>query len=222
MSTMNTQENQVLQDFLIQLVQAKGIAKDPQADALIASAVSQQPDAAYLLVQRAMLLEQALNSAKTQITQLQSELQVSRSTTTTSSFLNVDSAWGNSAINTPRPAMPTATASVSQSPAPMQSPVPVAKPGFLSGGAGSILGTVAATAAGVAGGAFLFQGIENLMGHHGNVGTQGQNGFAGLGPANTTVNNYYAADTTSADNDTDSSDDTQADTSNSDDDSTLI
>ena len=108
------------------------------------------------------------------------------------------------------------------SPAPVQSPVPVAKPGFLSGGAGSILGTVAATAAGVAGGAFLFQGIENLMGHHGNVGTQGQNGFAGLGPANTRVNNHYAADTTSADNDTDSSDDTRADSGNSDDDSTLI
>lgn len=218
---MNTQENQVLQDFLIQLVQAKGIAKDPQADALIASAVSQQPDAAYLLVQRAMLLEQALNSAKVQITQLQSDLQVARSTATTSSFLSADSAWGNSAISAPRPAMPTVMTSPSQNSVPMQSPEPVAKPGFLSGGAGGLLGTVAATAAGVAGGAFLFQGIENLMGHHGNVGTQGQNGFAGLGPTNTTVNNYYAADTTSEDNDSDSSDDTQADSS-SDDDSTLI
>lgn len=29
-----------------------------------------------------------------------------------------------------------------------------------------MLGNIAATAAGVAGGAFLFQGIENLMSHH--------------------------------------------------------
>jgi hypothetical protein len=31
---------------------------------------------------------------------------------------------------------------------------------------GGFLGQAAATAAGVAGGAFLFQGLENLLGHH--------------------------------------------------------
>jgi hypothetical protein len=31
---------------------------------------------------------------------------------------------------------------------------------------GSFLGTAAATAAGIAGGAFLFQGLESLLGHH--------------------------------------------------------
>ena len=35
------------------------------------------------------------------------------------------------------------------------------------GGAASFLGQAAATAAGVAGGAFLFEGIENLFGPHG-------------------------------------------------------
>ena len=49
---MTAKESQMLQDFLTQLTQANGIAKDPEADALINAAVSRQPDAAYLLVQR--------------------------------------------------------------------------------------------------------------------------------------------------------------------------
>src|SRR5438128_5584858 len=99
---MTPQETQVLQDFLTQLTQARGIAKDPQADALIASAVAQQPDAAYLLVQRALMMEQALNSAKAQIAQLQNELQAAR-TPANASFLD-SASWGRSAADTPRPA----------------------------------------------------------------------------------------------------------------------
>lgn len=57
---------------------------------------------------------------------------------------------------------------------------------------GSFLGTAAATAAGVAGGAFLFQGIESLLGHHGSGG-----GFFDTASAtpehveNVTINEYY-------------------------------
>ena len=47
---MNPSDEKMLQDFLGQLVQARGVAKDPEADALIARAVAQQPDAAYLLM----------------------------------------------------------------------------------------------------------------------------------------------------------------------------
>jgi hypothetical protein len=49
-SAMTPQESQMLQEFLTQLTQAKGIAKDSEADALIRAAMSQQPDAGYLLV----------------------------------------------------------------------------------------------------------------------------------------------------------------------------
>jgi hypothetical protein len=38
--------------------------------------------------------------------------------------------------------------------------------GFLRGGLGSTLGSIATTAAGVAAGGFLFQGLENMFGHH--------------------------------------------------------
>ena len=83
---MSPQEIQSLQDFLNQLTQVRGIAKDPQADALIANAVARQPDAAYLLVQRAMLIEQALNNAKTQIASLQSQMQATQSAPARSFF----------------------------------------------------------------------------------------------------------------------------------------
>lgn len=198
---MSPQETQSLQDFLNQLIQARGIAKDPQADALIASAVAQQPDAAYLLVQRALLMDQALTIAKTQIASLQSQLQATQAAPSRS-FLDPANAWGNTPAVAPRPPVaPAAAPMMASAPAQMQTPVmqsaaPAASPGFFGGGAGSMLGTVAATAAGVAGGAFLFQGIEHLMHPNSGVGFMNQPGMAPLAAPveNTTINNYYGAD----------------------------
>jgi uncharacterized protein len=193
---MSPQETQSLQDFLNQLIQARGIAKDSQADALIASAIAQQPDAAYLLVQRALLMEQALNAAKTQIASLQNQLQATQAAPARG-FLDPN-AWGSTPAAASRPA---ATPMMANAPAPMQTPVmqsppPAASPGFFGGGVGSVLGTVAATAAGVAGGAFLFQGIEHLMHPNAGSGFMNQPGMAPtVAPVeNTTVNNYYGGD----------------------------
>jgi len=166
---MTLQESQLLQDFLDQLAQVRGVRKDPEAQAMIQKALAQQPDAPYLLVQRAMLLEQALNQAKAQIAQLQGE---------NGNFSGFGSALNQTPVERPR----IAPATGNTPPAQQQ------RSGFLSGGAGSLLGTAAATAAGVAGGAFLFQGLEDLLGHHGG-------GFLGQDPPgemveNVTVNNY--------------------------------
>lgn len=61
---------------------------------------------------------------------------------------------------------------------------------------GSMLGTVAATAAGVAGGAFLYQGIEHLFNGNSGSGFAHQNGLSAPveNIENTTVNNYYGSD----------------------------
>ncbi|NKI72661.1 DUF2076 family protein [Collimonas pratensis] len=199
---MSPQESQALQDFLNQLTQARGIAKDPQADALIASAVAQQPDAAYLLVQRALLMDQALNAAKTQIANLQSQVQAAQAPAR--GFLDPANTWGNSAAPTARP-----QSTYQQQPMPQAASAyqaPAAAPGFFGGGIGSVLGSVATTAAGVAGGAFLFQGIEHLMGNGGNHGGGLFGQQAAAAPAeNTTINNYYGDDNSSSDN-SDSSD----------------
>jgi len=170
---MNASEEKMLQDFLNQLVQARGITKDPEADALIGRAVAQQPDAAYLLVQRALLVEQALGNAKARIAELESQ-----GGQRGSGFLDAN-AWGNSAQSMGQGASQTTAQNRPSNPVPgmgqggyQQQVAPAAQAapargGFLGGGAGSMLGTVAATAAGVAAGSFLFHGIGNLLDNDG-------------------------------------------------------
>lgn len=160
---MNLSDEKMLQDFLGQLVQAKGVTKDPEAEALIGRAVAQQPDAAYLLVQRALLVEQALGNAKNRIAELESR----GNKETGGGFLDANS-WGNSAApNRPTNPVPGIGQGGQQQTAPAQAAQPARSSGFLGGAGGSMLGTVAATAAGVAAGSFLFHGIGNLLGNDG-------------------------------------------------------
>jgi hypothetical protein len=166
---MTPQENQALQNFLGQLTQVRGIQKDPEADAAIARALAQQPDAAYLLVQRALLQDQALDSARAQIGQLRNELQAGQAGrgTGSGSFLDANSAWGRSAVSPPHPEAQSPVMQAAPGRTPMYGSGARAGrqgQGFLGGGGGSFLGNMAATAAGVAGGAFLFQGLQSLMG----------------------------------------------------------
>jgi hypothetical protein len=156
---MNPSDEKTLQDFLGQLVQARGVTKDPQADALIQRAVAEQPDAAYLLVQRALLVEQALGNAKARIAELERQ-----TTKGSGGFLDANT-WGNSAQSNPSsPAQAPAQGAVQGTAAPARSG------GFLGGAGGGMLGTIAATAAGVAAGSFLFHGIGNLLDHDGAPG----------------------------------------------------
>ncbi|MHA6203840.1 DUF2076 domain-containing protein [Dyella soli] len=179
---MTPQEQQLLDDFLQRLAAAGGVAKDPQADALIRQRLAAQPDALYLLVQRSLLQQQALEAAKAQISQLQAQLSGQQGG---GSFLGGQSAWG--AAPPPMPPQPQPQAAAPGwrerlfGGAPAQ---PASAPGFLA--------QAATTAAGVAGGMFLFDGIENLIGgHHGG-------GFLGGGQPtvieNITENNYNDGD----------------------------
>lgn len=174
---MSPQDSQMLHDFLSQLIQARGIQKDAEADALIQRAVAQQPDAAYLLVQRSLLLEQALKNAKGQIAQLEDQLRSAQQGDRR--FLDANT-WGNSGETRPASApMQQERREYQREEAPQQYQQPYQQPpvsggmfgsrsgGFLGGG---LLGSIAATAAGVAAGNFLFQGIENMFGHHGQGG----------------------------------------------------
>ena len=172
---MSPQDSQMLHDFLSQLIQARGIQKDPEADALIQRAVAQQPDAAYLLVQRALLLEQALNNAKERIASLENQVR-SDQQGDGGKFLDANS-WGNSGRTPPAQSYQRDTQQPYQSQPQnqpqyqqpqYQQPQYQSAPssGFLRGGFGGTLGSIAATAAGVAAGGFLFQGLENMFGHH--------------------------------------------------------
>lgn len=153
---MTPQEREHLTAFLQQMTQTQVGQKDAEADALIREASARQSDAAYLLVQRAMGLDYALQATQAQVTKLQAELDQSRPPAR-SSFLDTSNAWGR-----PMPAQGTAQAPPAQA-APGRA---AAQATPASSWGSGILGTVATTAAGVVAGAFLYQGIQSLMGHH--------------------------------------------------------
>ena len=173
---VNTKEREQLSNFLSQLVAARAGPKDADAEALIREAVARQPDAAYLLVQKAFVQEQALATAQSRLERLQGEVDRLRATQGHGGFANSD-AWGNS---TPRPVpQPVSPGAVQSAPA-------------SSWGSGW-LGNVATTAAGVAAGAFLFKGIENLIGREGNNSQPASNALAQ--PSETPVaNNFFESD----------------------------
>lgn len=175
---MNPREREQLNTFLSQLVAARAGQKDAEAEGLIRDAMARQPDAGYLLVQKAFLLEQAVAAAQARNEQLQGELDALRSAQARNVFPD-SGQWGNS---TPRVAGPAT--------APSAIPAPAApSPSWASGW----LGNVATTAAGVAAGAFLFQGIEHLMGHHDGNSLFGGNALAQTGET-TVVNNFFGND----------------------------
>lgn len=150
---MNTLERVQLTSFLQQLTQAALAAKDAEAEKLILEACARQPDAAYLLVQRSMLLDQALRLAQAEIARLQSPYNGAPSGS--SSALN-STAWGNTAPPSATSCAPTRTVVPS---------MPVTTPAW----GAEALGSVATTAAGVVAGAFLLQGIDRWLGDHGSA-----------------------------------------------------
>jgi hypothetical protein len=157
---MEYQEREQLGHFLQGLTQARVEQKDRDAEAMIRDACAAQPDAAYLLVQRAMLMEHALTDARASIARLQSELDAGRSSRP---FLADNNAWGSApSLPAEAPFRPAAQAMPSQAPM-AAAPVPQAA---VAPWGGSLLGTVASTAVGVAAGSFLFQGLGNLFGGH--------------------------------------------------------
>lgn len=173
--SMTSQESHALQTFLVQRTQAHLNSKDPGAQAMIDTAVAQQPDAAYLLVQRTLLLEQALQRANSQIAQLQAQ----RTSVSSGAW---DQAWAPTSVGPPqRPASAPPAPTQPQGIQPQQAINTT--PGW-----SGILGNAASTAAGVAGGAFLFQGLEGLFGHHGDG--FGDGGERTETTDNVTINDY--------------------------------
>ncbi len=201
---MTPQERDLVNGLLERLANAPPQQKDPEAEGLIRAALQRNPDAAYLLVQSVLIQDFALQEAQKRITTLEAEAAApARPQGNTASFLP-QGPWSNRA--TPAPQVPQAAA-------PMGSPTgaPPARGGW--GGAvppagpqaygqpqafgqppqqgPSFLRQAATMAAGVAGGALLFQGIQSLFSGHSMLG--GVANAAGMPGEviNETVNNYY-------------------------------
>ena len=145
---MTPHEKELLQKFLNELNNTSVQQKDSDAYSLITEAAKKQPYALYLLVQRSMGLEMALQVAQKQMAELQSN---SSSAKPASSFLSDNNAWGRQAIPAGAQAQAQAQAQ--------------ARPGAQPSAWGSgMLGAIATTAIGVVAGSMLYQGIQSMMG----------------------------------------------------------
>ncbi|WP_294233851.1 DUF2076 domain-containing protein [uncultured Sphingomonas sp.] len=182
---MNADERTLLTRFLDELSAARAGAKDGEAEAMIARTLSANPDAAYLLVQHAIVADQSLHVAQQRIAELERQRAQAAPVSSGSSFLPPranDGPWGGRPQN-----------GYQDSYAP---PPPEARPGVFSGGGGlgSFLRSAGTTAAGVVGGEMLFSGLSNMFGHQGGGGMfGGGQGFMER-PENVTINNFGDGD----------------------------
>jgi hypothetical protein len=152
---MQQQERDLIAGLFGRLQPFETQPRDTEAEALIRESVARQPASPYLLVQTALVQEQALKAAQERI----AELEAKAGAAAPSSFL------GSAPKIGPWGAKPAAEPEAARAPMPStRSPLQSALSPQASGGGGGFLRTALATAAGVAGGALLFEGIRNLMG----------------------------------------------------------
>jgi uncharacterized protein len=163
---MNPQEKVQLEQFLQQLNSTQAGAKDSDADSLIAESIKRQPDASYLLVQRAMGLEMALQVAQKQMAEMQA--QIDQANKPSSGFLSGINSWGRAAPAQGAPVNAMATAKPASG---------AAQPSAWGSG---MLGAIATTAIGVVAGSMLYQGIQSMMGQ-----SSAPDAGSGLGHSNT-------------------------------------
>lgn len=205
--SMTPEEHNLISGLFDRLSQASGQAKDAEADQLIRSKIAEIPVAPYLLVQSILVMQQAVSNAQNRITTLEKQLAETNSGPGTQqgggSFLaGVASLFGGGQPHgqpqrTPPPPPPVPAQYAQPQPSqPYGYPPPVPQPAG-RGGTGGFLQGALSTAAGVAGGALLFQGIESLIGHNpgpfSGASTSSGGLFGGGTPVENTevVNNYY-------------------------------
>jgi hypothetical protein len=209
---MTPQERELLTNLVNRLRQAPAQHTDPEAESMIADLVADKPDTPYVLAQTVLIQDYALHQAQARINDLEQQLK-GQPKQEHGGFLSA--IFGSGKPAQPRPQgyaqpgyAPQPSYSQPQPPAyaappayapPSAGPWGAPQP-FVQTGQPSFLRSAATTAAGIAGGALLFEGIESLMGGHGGFGGGygsgfGGAGFGGFGPqpgiTETVVNNYY-------------------------------
>jgi hypothetical protein len=213
---MTPQEKELITALLTRLKQAGGQPKDPEAEALIRQAIAEQPDAPYYLVQTVLIQDMALNQAQQRIAELERQAAQPAPQQKPTSFLGGLFGGGRSdqpqSGGTVPSSGPWSRAPQPQSPPPGYAQPGYAQPGYqqpayappgygapyaqpmmgMAQGGSGFLRSAAATAAGIAGGALLFQGIESMFGHHAGGILGGVAQQPGL--SETVINNYYGSD----------------------------
>lgn len=145
---MQAQERELIAGLYERLRQFESQARDPEAERLIADLVSRQPAAPYLLTQTVLVQEEALKAAQARIAELEAKASGGSGFLASAPTIGPWGAKPSSAV--PQTAVPPAQAQRA--------------PGMFNQGGGGFMRSALATAAGVAGGALLFEGIRSMFG----------------------------------------------------------
>ena len=184
---MNTEEQTLIDGLFGRIRQAEDPSqpRDAQAQACIEQHLRQQPAAPYYMAQAILVQEAAIKRLDEQNKQLEAELKQARAQAGTGApgsggggFLSsIFGSGGRNAAPAVQPQRPSAPPAASgggwrepSAPGFSQAQPQPQQPGFgaapARGGASSFLGGAMQTAAGVAGGVLLAQGISSLFNHN--------------------------------------------------------
>jgi len=166
---MTPNEKSMIEELFGRIRQTSMPTRDAEAERLIAEEMARTPGAAYALAQTVLVQDQALRQAADQVQALQEAAQRAQpdrdGAPQSGSFLDRFGGPG---------ARPGAVPRTGQAVDPQAAPPPPQAGGF---GGGGFLSGALQTAAGVAGGALLFEGVRSLFGGSGGLG-----GAFGSGP----------------------------------------
>jgi len=163
---MTPQERQLVDELFDRLAALENSPRDPDAERAIAEGLGRAPHGVYALVQTAIVQDEALKRANARIAEL--EGQPSEPPPQGGFLDNMrDALFGHGdrrgSVPSVRQAPAGAPGYASPPPGPSGYGQPMAAQPIGSGG--SFLGTAAASAAGVIGGAMLLGGIRSMFGH---------------------------------------------------------
>ena len=193
---MTPQERELLTGLFDRLKQADRGPRDAEAERLIATEMATQPAAAYYMAQVLLVQDQALSAAQGRIRQLEQQLEAARREQPDGSGSFFGGAqqfasrpasvlpagpWGGRSESVPPAGAPSPAYALQATPA--AGPIAAAP---TAGGSGGFLRGALQTAAGVAGGALLFEGISSLF-HHGGGLFGGGGGFLPTGGSPTFI-----------------------------------
>ncbi len=193
---MTPDERTMLSGFLQDLAQARGGLKDAEAASLIDQAIKTNPDAAYLLVQHAILADQALHAAQARVAELEAQMRDRQGAAQGGgSFLGASGPWVRAAPPPPpQYAQPQYAPAYTPAP-PQQGAGLFGTGGAQPGGFGTFLRSAGTMAAGVAGGSLIADALGGMFGGHrggfgGGFGGGYGGGFGGPEVENVTINEY--------------------------------
>jgi uncharacterized protein len=210
---MEPQERELITTLLTRLQSAAGQPKDPEADQMIRQAMTQMPDAPYYLAQTVLIQDLSLHNAQNRIAELEKQVASLPAPQQQQPTSFLGGLFGRSQSQPAAPNVPASGGPWTRVQQPAAPPPQYAQPGYAqpssaqpgyaqpagggvfgAGAGGGFLRSAAATAAGVAGGALLFEGISSLFGHNYASGLGGFGGMGGGMPGGlgeTVINNYY-------------------------------